>query len=320
MSKFITIGEPIALFGSDEIDKKLEEASKFTKYLAGAEVNVAVGVSRLGHSTQYLSRLGEDPFGKFILDELYKNHIGTDFIETTDEYWTAYQLKNQVSEGDPEIFYFRKGSAASHFNKEILDRVDFSDTEIVHLSGIFPAISENALQSFEYLIEIINEKGITSTFDPNLRPQLWDSEEEMRSTINRLAKSADIILPGINEGKILVGSTDPDEIADYYLNNSDKTQTVIVKLGEDGAYLKEKGQDKGKHIKGIYVDKVVDTVGAGDGFAVGIITGILEGLNIEKSISRANAIGALAVQSLGDNSGYPTQEELAEYLHSNGGY
>ncbi|MGI2314593.1 sugar kinase [Staphylococcus arlettae] len=318
MSEFITIGEPIALFGSDEIDKKLHEASKFTKYLAGAEVNVAVGVSRLGHSTQYISRLGEDPFGTFIINELYKNNIGTNYIDSTNEYWTAYQLKNQVSKGDPEIHYFRKGSAASHFKKDILDNVDFSNTKIVHLSGIFPAISKEALQSFEYLIELIDENKIFSTFDPNLRPQLWNSEEEMKATINRLAGHADIILPGINEGEILVGTTDPNKIADYYLKNSSKTKIVIVKLGDEGAFLKEKGQDKGKYIKGIHVDKVVDTVGAGDGFAVGIITGILEGLNMEEAVKRGNAIGALAVQNLGDNSGYPTQEILAEFLKNEG--
>ncbi|PWG68232.1 2-dehydro-3-deoxygluconokinase, partial [Enterobacter mori] len=105
------------------------------------------------------------------------------------------------------------------------------------------------------------------TFDPNLRPQLWDSEKQMCETINDLAKHADIILPGINEGKVLIGSDDPEVIADFYLNQSDKTSTVIVKLGKDGAYLKEKGTKSGKKIAGQKVEQVIDTVGAGDGFA-----------------------------------------------------
>ncbi|MGW7926446.1 sugar kinase [Staphylococcus xylosus] len=310
MSTFLTIGEPIALFGSDEIDKNLVEAQKFTKYLAGAEVNVAVGVARLGHSTQYVTRLGDDPFGGFIENELTKNNIGTDYIEKTDEFWTAYQLKNRVSKGDPDIYYFRKGSAAAHFNEKILKTIDWTDIELVHLSGIFPAISPESLSVFNKLIEMIDHNQITSTFDPNLRPQLWNSETEMRETLNNLAKHADIILPGINEGKILVGSEDPEIISDFYLNQSEKTSIVIVKLGEVGAYIKQKGETVGATIEGQHVEHIVDTVGAGDGFAVGIITGLLEGIDIKSAVYRGNIIGALAVQSLGDNDGYPDRAKL----------
>jgi 2-dehydro-3-deoxygluconokinase len=315
MSEFVTIGEPISLFGSNDLDENLENAKHFTKYLAGAEVNVTVGVSRLGHETEYLTRLGDDPFGKFIINELNNNNIGTKFIDETDKYWTAFQLKNQVSIGDPEIFYFRKRSAASHFNKEILDEIDFSKTKLVHLSGIFPAISQNALESFEYLIDLIEKNDIISTFDPNLRPQLWDSENQMKERINKLAQRSNIIMPGINEGKILVGSEDPEIICDFYLDNSEKTNTVIVKLGSKGAYIKTKNDNIGKRIKGYTVENVVDTVGAGDGFAVGVITGMLEDLKIEEAVDRGNAIGALAVQTLGDNDGYPYREALEKFMN-----
>lgn len=310
MSKFLTIGEPIALFGSDEEDKSLVAAQKFTKYLAGAEVNVAVGVSRLGHSTQYVTRLGEDPFGEFIENELIKNDIGTSYIEKTNDFWTAYQLKNRVSKGDPDIYYFRKGSAAANFNEQILKSIDWTDIELVHLSGIFPAISQKSLSSFNKLIEMINRNQITSTFDPNLRPQLWESETEMRDTLNNIAKQADIILPGINEAEILVGSNNPETIADFYLKQSDKTSTVIVKLGAAGAYIKQKGETVGTTIRGRHVENVVDTVGAGDGFAVGVITGLLEGIDIKSAVQRGNIIGALAVQSSGDNDGYPYRAQL----------
>ncbi|HAT54962.1 MAG TPA: 2-dehydro-3-deoxygluconokinase, partial [Lactobacillus sp.] len=88
MSEFLTIGEPIALFASQDDDASLKDATHFQKFLAGAEVNVAVGVSRLGHSSQYITRLGEDPFGDFIDDQLKENKIGTDYIDSTPDYWT----------------------------------------------------------------------------------------------------------------------------------------------------------------------------------------------------------------------------------------
>lgn len=316
MSEFLTIGEPIALFGSEEVDKSLKDATHFQKFLAGAEVNVTVGVSRLGHSTQYITRLGKDPFGEFIVDQLAENEIGTDYIHQTTDYWTAFQLKDRVSQGDPSIFYFRKGSAAAHFDATVLDTIDFSEVKLAHLSGIFPAISPTALTAFRHFVELLEEHHIPTTFDPNLRPQLWASQEEMVTTINELATHADIILPGINEGEILMGSRDPEEIADFYLTNSEKTQTVIVKLGTEGAYVKQKNGHS-FIVPGFYVAEIVDTVGAGDGFAAGLVTALIEGKSLEEAVIRANAIGALAVQSPGDNDGYPTSEELEKFLAEN---
>lgn len=316
MSEFLTIGEPIALFGSEEVDKNLKEAKHFQKFLAGAEVNVTVGISRLGHSTQYITRLGKDPFGEFIIDQLKENEIGTDYIDETSDYWTAFQLKDRVSKGDPSIFYFRKGSAAAHFEASVLDTIDFSEVKLAHLSGIFPAISSEALTAFRHFVELLEQHQIQTTFDPNLRPQLWASQEDMVATINELAAHADIILPGINEGEILMGSRNPEDIADFYLNNSEKTKTVVVKLGTAGAYVKQK-DGTSFTIPGFKVEHVVDTVGAGDGFAAGLITALIEGESLENAVIRANAIGALAVQSPGDNDGYPTPTELADFLTKN---
>lgn len=313
MSEFLTIGEPIGLFASQDVDQSLADATHFEKYLAGAEVNVSIGFSRLWHSTEYVTRLGEDPVGEFIVKQLNLNHIATDYVETTPDYWTALQLKQRVTKGDPGIFYYRKNSAAAHFQKAILDRIDFDGIKLVHLSGIFPGISGTALDAFKHLISLIHQyPAIRTTFDPNLRPQLWSSKEKMVSTINELASQANIILPGVNEGEILMGSRDPEKIADYYLNHGEQTDTVIVKAGSKGAYVKTKG-GHGAMVSGYHVDHVVDTVGAGDGFAVGVITGLLEGLSNEEAAKRGNAIGSLAVQAPGDNDGYPTYEALAAY-------
>ena len=244
---------------------------------------------------------------------MHENKIGTDYISETADFWTAFQLKDRVSQGDPSIFYFRKGSAAAHFDQAVLDKIDFSEVKMAHLSGIFPAISKEAQKAFRYLINLLEKNQIRTTFDPNLRPQLWASQEEMITTINDLASHAEIVLPGINEGEILMGSREPEAIADFYLNNGEATQTVIVKLGTDGAYVKQKDRTS-YTVPGFTVEKVVDTVGAGDGFAVGLITALMEEKTLEEAVVRANAIGAMAVQSPGDNDGYPTPQELEEFL------
>jgi len=99
------------------------------------------------------------------------------------------------------------------------------------------------------------------------------------------------------------------------LANSDRTKTVVVKLGPEGAYVKNKSGDS-YIVKGFNVKKVVDTVGAGDGFALGLITALIEGLPMAKAVERGNAVGALQVQTTGDNDGYPTRDQLTQYLVS----
>lgn len=150
------------------------------------------------------------------------------------------------------------------------------------MSGIFPGISDTAEETFRALFKRLNENNILTTFDPNLRP-LWKSHDYMVKTINELAGYADIVLPGVEEGKILMGSDDPEAIADFYL--------------------------KGER---------TNTVGAGDGFALGVITALLEGKSLRSAVMRGNAVGALQIQTPGDNDGYPTPDEPKAFYTQEG--
>ncbi|WP_143461690.1 sugar kinase [Levilactobacillus enshiensis] len=315
MAEFLTIGEPMAVFASTNVDQTLVDATDFSKFVAGAELNVAIGVSRLGHQSEYISAVGQDPFGKFIRKAMTASKVGNTYVSEDAEHWTGFYLKERVSHGDPKTFYFRKNSAAANFNAQTLDQIDFDDVKIAHLSGIFAALSDNDLTVLKLLSQRLRQHNKFITFDPNLRPALWDTQARMVTVTNDLAKNADLVMPGIHEGEILMGSTDPEKIADFYLNQSEITQTVIVKLGPKGAYIKQRN-GQAQTIPGFHVQTVVDTVGAGDGFAVGLITGLLDGLSIAKAARRGCAIGALAVMSPGDNDGYPTPAELDTYLQS----
>ena len=110
MCEVLTIGEPMVMFLADT-KQPLSQVDHFTKMIAGAELNVAMGLSRLGHSVSYMTQVGEDPFGEYIKDFLKKEQIDTSYIKETNEAPTGFQIKNQVDAGDPEVIYFRKGSA-----------------------------------------------------------------------------------------------------------------------------------------------------------------------------------------------------------------
>lgn len=315
MNECLTIGEPLVVFAAEEADVPLAAAKHFTKYLAGAELNVAVGLSRLGHSVEYITHLGEDPNGIFIRQQLTAAGIGSDNVTTTSRYPTGIEFKARVTHGDPNTYYLRAGSAAAHFDPAAIDRIDLAGVKLAHITGIFPAASASTLAATKRLMKRLISNRILITFDPNLRPALWPDQNTMVTTINSLAKSASIVLPGAAEGKILVGSDDPETIAHFYLNQSEQTQLVIVKVGKQGAYLL--GRDvPGQLLPSFPAEHIVDTVGAGDGFALGVISALLEGRSPAEAASRGNAIGALAIQSPGDNTDYPTRQQLDKFMQT----
>ncbi|WP_139008502.1 sugar kinase [Lactococcus lactis] len=312
MTEFITLGEPLVVLASENQDISLDAAEHFSKYLAGAELMFAIGLSRLGHKGIYLSKVGEDSFGNFIIESVKKAEIETTYLTKDKNYSTGFYLKQKVSEGDPKVDYYRKNSAAVNLSIAELKALDLSGIKIAHLSGIFPALSETSLKTFQAFNQKLNEADILTIFDPNLRPVLWDNQEKMIRTINDLAKQNQVILPGINEGEILTGSSEPEKIADFYLEQSPLTKIVVVKLGADGAFVKLKNGEQ-YFVSGFKVAKVVDTVGAGDGFAVGLESALLEGKTLKEAVKLACAVGALAVQSSGDSEDYPTKEELKAF-------
>ena len=154
-------------------------------------------------------------------------------------------------------------------------------------------------------------KGVRISFDPNLRPMLWKSQEIMARVINDAAQYADIVMPGLNEGRILTGMDHEKDIAGYYLQRG--VQTVVIKMGgSHGTYIRT-ADDQEYYVPSYHVDHIVDTVGAGDGFAVGFTSAILDGLGLEDAARRGAAIGAMAIQVAGDNEGLPTREQLAVF-------
>ncbi|MDE4542766.1 sugar kinase [Thermoanaerobacterium sp. R66] len=311
MAKVLLAGEPMALFIADE-EGTLDNVSKFTKALAGAEANVAIGLSRLGHNVKYITKLGNDPFGKYIYNKLLEEKIDVSSVKFTDEYPTGFMLKSKTSKGDPDIFYFRKGSAASHMTPNDID-CDASEINHIHITGITAALSKDTLNTVYKMIQIGKENGIRISFDPNIRKSLWKSEDEMVATLNDIASNCDIVMPGIKEGLILTGSDDVDVIADFYLRRG--VDAVIIKIGDRGAYVKTK--DESFTVSGYKVEKVVDTVGAGDGFATGVISGLLEGLTLKDAVKRGNAIGAIIIMSPGDNDGLPYRDTLEKFMNEN---
>lgn len=313
MDNVITIGEPMVVFIAEE-EGELKDVNKFSKGLAGSELNVSIGLSRLGHGVSYITQLGNDPFGEYIFDCI-ENEINIDkkYIKKTDNYSTGFYMKSKVSKGDPSIFYYRKNSAASNIDLDFIKKIDLSNYKYLHITGITPAISEKMRDNVFTLIEKAKENGLKISFDPNIRESLWSSKIEMIETLNKIAYSSDYIIPNVKEGKILTGKNNPEDIANFYIEKGVKN--VIVKLGEVGCYIRS--NDTSEYLQGFKVSNVVDTVGAGDAFVAGFLSGLLSGKDLVESSSIGNAMGAITVTHKGDNEGLPTFEKLQEFIENN---
>jgi len=309
MTDVVTVGEAMALFIARSA-VPLAEVRDFERATAGAELNVAVGLSRLGLRVGYLSALGDDTLGANLLAFMDAEGIDRSQVRLDRQHPTGFMLKAMTADGsDPQVEYYRRGSAASHLSPgDVPDPDPWGQARLLHLTGISPALSDSCRELVFAMARQARAGGRMVTFDPNLRPRLWPSQAVMVDTLNELARLADVVMPGLSEGRLLTGRDDAAGIADFYLARG--ARQVVVKLGPDGAYHAEAAGSG--TVPGQPVATVVDTVGAGDGFAVGVISALLDGLPLREAAARGNAIGARVVQFRGDCEGLPTRAQLAD--------
>jgi len=292
----ITLGESMVLLTSTT-SGPLRFTTSFSKSLAGAESNVAIALSRLGHEVGWISKLGNDEFGLYVRNTIRGEGIDASQVKMTNSAQTGVLFKELALNTDPNIFYYRNGSAASTLMPEDVDLDYVKKAKYIHITGITPALSESCLQTVNRLIDIAVENKQKIVFDPNVRFKLWENQEIASETLLKIAYRSNIIMPGIDEAKFLTGESCHESIALYFLSKG--IELVVIKLGAEGAYYHD-GINCG-YVPGEKVPKIVDTVGAGDGFCAGVISGLLRGWNHFDAVQLGNKIGAAALSVRGDS-------------------
>jgi dehydrogluconokinase len=303
----LCFGETMAMFVAEQAGE-LADVGQFGKRIAGADSNVAIGLARLGFRVRWLSRVGEDSLGRFVLSSLRAEGLDCSAVEVDPALPTGFQLKARCDDGsDPAVEYFRRHSAASRMSPELI-RPQLLQASHLHATGIPPALSPSCRELSHALVDAMRAAGRSVSFDPNLRPSLWPDRASMIREVNALAVKANWVLPGLEEGRLLTGRETPADIAAYYLDQG--VERVVIKLGDEGAYFRSaKGEGR---VAAVSVPTVVDTVGAGDAFAVGVVSALLEGRDLAQAVARGNWCGSRAVQSRGDMEGLPRRHELEE--------
>jgi 2-dehydro-3-deoxygluconokinase len=311
----ISIGETMVLFTPNTMGK-MRYSNQFTSRIAGAETNTLIGLSRLGHRTGWISQLGKDEFGAQILTTVKGEGIDVSQVSISESAPTAVFFKEIVNQDNLNIYYYRKNSAASQLTPYQINKDYIAKAKFLYISGITPALSPSCRDTIYHAIDLARETGVKVVFDPNLRRKLW-SETEARETLLSIAEKSDIVLPGIGECEFLFRTQDYKQAADAF--HALGAETVVIKLGDKGAYYStNSGADKG-HVDGFTVKTVVDPVGAGDGFAAGVLSGLLDQLTVGEAVQRGCAIGAMVCTVNGDIEGLPDREELKHFTSASAG-
>ncbi|HLH74134.1 MAG TPA: PfkB family carbohydrate kinase, partial [Chloroflexota bacterium] len=159
-------------------------------------------------------------------------------------------------------------------------------------------------------IDLAHRAGALVSFDPNVRLRLWDAET-CRRTLRQLLPRCDVVLPGADEAELLTGESDPERAGQEIHRLGPRL--VLVKRGPEGAMAVS--DDGVIRVPALHLERVVDPVGAGDGFAAGFLSGQLRGWDLRESMRLGAIVGAAAMSVSGDVEGLPTWEE-AQALES----
>lgn len=304
----ITIGDAMVAMCPKEKGPILF-CNTFERKIGGAELNVAIGCARLGLKSGWISRIGQDDFGKHILKTVRGEGIDTSQIELVEGYQTSVYFREVMANGDSRSFYYREKSPTSTMTAESLDENYFRNSKVLHITGVFPSINDNNKEILLKAVELAKKNNLLISFDPNIRLKMW-TKSQAREFINKFLSEVDILLVGDEEISILIDEEDTNEaIKKFHDMGIDK---VVVKRGAKGAI----GSD-GSNIYDVAAIKpkaLIDTVGAGDGFAAGFLSAYLKGDSFEESIEFANAVGSLVVGIEGDNEGLPYYEDVLAHL------
>lgn len=287
----------------------LRFSNTFERKIGGAELNFAIGCSRLGLKTGWISKLGNDEFGKYILYCARGEGVDTTEVELVEGYPTSVYFREILGDGSGRSYYYREKSPTVTMKEQDLKDEYFQKAKLLHITGVYPSISNHNSNIIKKAVQVAKKNGLLVSFDPNIRLKMW-TKEEARSYILDILPDVDILLTGEEESEIILGK---NSIHNYISKFHEYgISQVVIKQGADGCI-----GSNGKNIYScppIKPRAVVDTVGAGDGFDAGFISSFLRNTSFEKALQFANAVGSLVVSVNGDNEGLPYLEDVQTFI------
>ena len=268
MSKLYSIGELIIDFQSKGTGG-LKNTDTFIKNAGGAPANVCVQVAKLNQDATYLSKVGNDGFGEFLIESLKNENVNVQYITKSDKYDTSLAFVSYQEDGEREFSFFRKMAADLYFEIDDFKEINFKENDILEFGSVALKTQESRIVH-DYLIQKAKKANSLIAFDPNLRFNLWEDHNELKDIVNQYLKVSDIVKLGVEELEFITSLKEVDAINKILEND---IKVLLVTYGSKGAriYLKNKTiiYNHG------YKVKAVDTTGAGDSFFGGFLSQVL---------------------------------------------
>ncbi|CAN7053370.1 unnamed protein product [Brassica rapa subsp. trilocularis] len=313
----VCFGEMLIDFVPTTSGLSLAQAPAFKKAPGGAPANVAVGIARLGGSSAFIGKVGEDEFGYMLANILKDNNVNNEGMRFDPGARTALAFVTLTNEGEREFMFYRNPSADMLLEESELDLDLIKKAKIFHYGSI-SLITEPCKSAHIAAAKAAKEAGVILSYDPNLRLPLWPSADNARDEILSIWDTADIIKISEEEIEFLTKGEDPYDDSVVRKLFHPKLKLLLVTEGPEGCRYYTK--DFSGRVHGLKVE-VVDTTGAGDAFVAGILSQLACDLSLLQDEERlrealmfANACGALTVKERGAIPALPTKEAVLEAL------
>lgn len=267
-------------------------------YVGGGAALFTLGLGKLGLNPVFQGTIGDDCYGKFIVDEFKNKNVDDTLLTTSKLNKTGISI-SFTNDQDRSFLTYRGTNDEIDLSKVDLERV--KESKHIHLTGYMG--SKNHNQYIELLKKIKENQGTTVSFDVG-----WDDAGEWYQEIYELFPYIDVLF--MNETEAMHYSR--KDSAEEAIKDFSKTCSLVVaKLGKQGAVAIHNGQD---YAAKAYKVEAIDTTGAGDSFNAGFIYGFLKNKTIEDCLKCGNGCGALSVTALGGNTGFPIEDDLIAFI------
>ena len=311
------IGEALIDFVSMGPDSTLTESAAFQKALGGEAANVAVGLAKLGTRTAFIGKVGDDPFGEFLVSELADAGVDVNGVRCGTDLRTRLAFICQIRSGDREFEFWEEHPAGEQLRFSEINPVAISSSMIVHVGSLLLLREPSRTAAIRVAEKVRNRNGCTS-FDANLRLSLWRSSSEARRVFLRMVRSSSILRLNEDEARFLTGKRRVESTARALLDEGPKI--VFVTLGQRGCYVQTGNESV--YARGFKVG-TVDTTGCGDAFFAGVLHAMAQVNGPPELLQRkelfsmcqfANAVGALTATKPGAAAAMPTGRQVNVFL------
>ena len=300
--------------------KRLEQTTTLDLHIGGAELNVAVGASRLGLKSAWVSKLPDNPLGRMIANKA--RELGVDISQVI---WQKegraglYFLEFGASPRASSVLYDRENSSFSSIKPGELDWQNIlKDVKCLHLTGITPAVSESAAAAAMEALKAAKACGCKVSLDLNYRAKLW-SRQEAGKTLSSMMDYVDILITTQGDTRTILDITaDTDEALAQILLERYPFEVVAVSFREGDTVWRctwsalAQTRDKTFNTRTFAID-IVDQVGRGDSFAAGFLSGYIGTADVQKALDYGVAFAALKHSFPGDFN-WCTKEEVEALL------